>query len=102
MAPRHPVEIALRPLEVEISPQADLDVCVFCTLCARKCPAEAITVDRAEKKWGARPGRVSVLRSLRPELPEEMHIHGGLMGIYDVMPSRGRRGGLERQGKEDA
>ena len=32
-------------------PQADLDVCVFCTLCARKCPAEAITVDRAEKKW---------------------------------------------------
>ena len=33
-------------------PQADLDVCVFCTLCARKCPAEAITVDRAEKRWG--------------------------------------------------
>lgn len=32
-------------------PQADLDVCVFCTLCARKCPAEAITVDRVEKKW---------------------------------------------------
>ena len=54
------------------------------------------------EEMGARPGRVSVLRSLRPELPEEMHIHGGLMGIFDVMPSRGRRGGLERQGKEDA
>ena len=25
--------------------------CVYCTLCAKKCPAGAITVDRAEKKW---------------------------------------------------
>ena len=83
-------------------PQADLDVCVFCTLCARKCPAEAITVDRAEKKWELDRDACLSLRSLRPELPEEMHIHGGLMGIFDVMPSRGRRGGLERQGKEDA
>lgn len=32
-------------------PQADLDQCVFCTLCAKKCPAEALTVDRIEKKW---------------------------------------------------
>ena len=28
-----------------------MDTCVFCTLCAKKCPKEAITVDRAEKKW---------------------------------------------------
>ena len=27
------------------------DSCVFCTICAKKCPVEAITVDRAEKKW---------------------------------------------------
>ena len=32
-------------------PQADTEVCVFCTLCAKKCPQGAITVDRAEKKW---------------------------------------------------
>lgn len=32
-------------------PKSDLSVCVFCTLCAKKCPQEAITVDRAEKKW---------------------------------------------------
>lgn len=25
--------------------------CVYCTLCAKKCPAGAITVDRSEKKW---------------------------------------------------
>ena len=29
----------------------DMDTCVFCSLCARKCPAGAITVDRAEKTW---------------------------------------------------
>ena len=54
------------------------------------------------EEMGARPGRVSVLRSLCPELPEEMYIHGGLIGKFDVMPSRGKRDGLERQGKEDA
>ena len=27
------------------------DDCVFCTICAKKCPAEAITVNRAEKTW---------------------------------------------------
>ena len=32
-------------------PKADTDVCVYCTLCAKKCPQGAITVDRAEKIW---------------------------------------------------
>lgn len=27
------------------------DACVFCTLCAKNCPEEAITVDRANKTW---------------------------------------------------
>ena len=27
------------------------DLCVFCTLCAKKCPQEALTVDRANKTW---------------------------------------------------
>lgn len=32
-------------------PQADLSQCVFCTLCAKKCPQSALTVDRTERKW---------------------------------------------------
>jgi formate hydrogenlyase subunit 6/NADH:ubiquinone oxidoreductase subunit I len=27
------------------------DSCVFCGICAKKCPQEAIIVDRGEKKW---------------------------------------------------
>ena len=25
--------------------------CIYCTICARKCPAGALTVDRKEKTW---------------------------------------------------
>jgi Formate hydrogenlyase subunit 6/NADH:ubiquinone oxidoreductase 23 kD subunit (chain I) len=32
-------------------PVQDPNLCVYCTLCAKKCPQEAITVDRAEKTW---------------------------------------------------
>lgn len=29
----------------------DIDTCVFCGLCSKKCPTGAITVNRAEKSW---------------------------------------------------
>ena len=32
-------------------PVCDGSRCVFCTLCAKKCPADALTVDRAAKTW---------------------------------------------------
>ena len=32
-------------------PVNDPNVCVYCTLCAKKCPAGALTVDRAAKTW---------------------------------------------------
>ena len=31
--------------------EVDIDTCVLCSLCARKCPTGAITVDRAAKLW---------------------------------------------------
>ncbi len=32
-------------------PVQDPSKCVYCTICARKCPAGALTVDRAAKTW---------------------------------------------------
>lgn len=29
----------------------DMNLCNFCTLCSRRCPAGAIEVNKAEKKW---------------------------------------------------
>jgi len=29
----------------------EIDSCIFCNLCAKKCPTEAIVCDRKEKRW---------------------------------------------------
>lgn len=39
------------PAAAPKKPVMDAGKCVYCTLCAKKCPQEAITVDRGEKSW---------------------------------------------------
>ena len=41
---------ALKPRD-DGKPVQDPAKCVYCTICARKCPAGALTVDRAAKTW---------------------------------------------------
>jgi len=31
--------------------EIDIDNCIFCGICSRKCPTDAITVDRDKKSW---------------------------------------------------
>ena len=39
----------------------DIDTCIFCGICQRKCPTGAIKVDRPSKSWSIEPyGCVSV------------------------------------------
>lgn len=33
----------------------DIDTCIFCGICSRKCPSNAITVNRNEKAWEIDP-----------------------------------------------
>jgi ech hydrogenase subunit F len=33
----------------------DIDVCIFCGICARKCPSDAIKVNKNEKSWEIDP-----------------------------------------------
>jgi len=42
---RQPAEATRGKVEV------DIEKCIFCGMCAKKCPTAAITVNRAEKKW---------------------------------------------------
>ncbi|MCR5664558.1 MAG: 4Fe-4S binding protein [Oscillospiraceae bacterium] len=45
-----PAAPAVQPRE-DGKPVQDPSKCVYCTICARKCPAGALTVDRKEKTW---------------------------------------------------
>ena len=31
--------------------EIDIDTCIFCGICSRKCPTDAIKVDKTEKTW---------------------------------------------------
>ena len=42
--------VAPKPRE-DGKPVQDPNKCVYCTICAKKCPAGALTVDRAAKTW---------------------------------------------------
>lgn len=46
-----------KPVVEKKYPKPDLDTCVYCTLCAKKCPAEALEVDRKEKIWKLKKGK---------------------------------------------
>lgn len=46
-----PKKVAVDGCVVDTKPKSDPNVCVYCTLCAKKCPQEAIAVDRTAKTW---------------------------------------------------
>lgn len=33
----------------------DIDACIFCGICSKKCPSDAIVVNKAEKSWEVDP-----------------------------------------------
>ena len=49
----------------------NIDQCIFCGICARKCPTGAITVDRAAKRWTIRPHECVVCGSCVEACPKK-------------------------------
>lgn len=47
----YPQEERIYPERTRGKVAIDVDNCLFCGMCARKCPTGAITVNREEKKW---------------------------------------------------
>ena len=47
----YPQEPRVYPERTRGHVENDMDVCVFCGLCSKKCPTGAIIVDRAAKSW---------------------------------------------------
>jgi len=48
---RYPAEIRPRFAGARGTIEFDVEACNFCMLCARRCPAAAITVSRDERHW---------------------------------------------------
>ena len=48
---RYPFETKEPPAGLKGHIRNDLDVCIFCGMCARVCPAAALEVDKAAKSW---------------------------------------------------
>jgi len=53
----YPAEVRPRPPGARGRVDVDLSACVYCGLCARHCPCEAITVDRPAKRFTIEPLR---------------------------------------------
>lgn len=47
----YPLKPAVLPQELRGKVLIDIQKCISCGMCMRKCPAGAITVDRAAKSW---------------------------------------------------
>ncbi|HBQ85699.1 MAG TPA: hypothetical protein DD811_04345 [Syntrophomonas sp.] len=71
-------ETRLYPAEVrELYPHTrghiefEEEKCVFCTMCAKRCPSGAITVDRDNKTWTLEPFRCIVCETCIEGCPRE-------------------------------
>ncbi|MDD6762589.1 MAG: 4Fe-4S dicluster domain-containing protein [Clostridiales bacterium] len=47
----YPMQPREYPERTRGSVQINIDDCLFCGMCAKRCPSGAITVDRAERTW---------------------------------------------------
>lgn len=55
--------------------EVDIDTCVLCSLCARKCPTGGHYRGQGRQAVGNRKIRLHPVRVLRGNLPEEMFVH---------------------------
>jgi Formate hydrogenlyase subunit 6/NADH:ubiquinone oxidoreductase 23 kD subunit (chain I) len=49
----------------------DSDKCIFCGICAKKCPADAIVVDRNSKTWEINPFKCVVCGACSEVCPKQ-------------------------------
>lgn len=56
----YPVEVRKLPAGARGHIEFDMEKCIFCSLCAQRCPSDAITVDRKGKTLSFAPLRCIV------------------------------------------
>jgi ech hydrogenase subunit F len=58
----------------------EINSCIFCGICARKCPADAITVDRTGKTWEIDPFKCVICGACAEACPKKCIIMDGRHG----------------------
>lgn len=49
----------------------DIDGCIFCGICSKKCPSDAITVKRNEKSWEIDPYKCIICNECKEVCPKK-------------------------------
>ena len=69
----------------------DVDVCILCGICQRRCPCAAIVVEKPNRKWTIDKFPVSSAERLRARMPEALPVDGAWLARAfegDVHPSQ--------------
>lgn len=54
----------------------DIDKCIFCGICARKCPSDAITVNKTNKSWELDPFKCIICSACADVCPKKcLYMH---------------------------
>lgn len=84
-------ETVLYPVEKKEAPAGlkghivnDVDVCILCGICQRRCPCAAIVVEKPNRKWDYRQVSLRPVRHLCARVPEALPIDGArLAGAFE-------------------
>ncbi|MDP4120020.1 MAG: 4Fe-4S dicluster domain-containing protein [Bacillota bacterium] len=56
--------------------EIEIEKCIFCGMCQRKCPTGAIKVERAEKRWAIEPFDCIQCNNCAESCPKDcLHMH---------------------------
>lgn len=87
----YPAVKRARPADARGRLAVDIPTCVFCSLCVRRCPTEAITVSKDDKLLA-----VELLRCIHCGACVDACNKGTLRMVPEVTPVQERRGVVDR------
>lgn len=78
----------------------EMDKCIFCGICSRKCPADAIVVNKAEKSWEIDPFKCVICGVCVEVCPKKCILMDGSHRMAECNKSKDKH--VQEQKAEDA
>lgn len=80
---KYPKERPIVPDRLRAKHKYDKEKCIYCGLCSRYCPSDAITVDKEKKKWVVDLGRCLFCEQCAEVCPTKCLVLGTEFEIAD-------------------